>query len=40
VKLQDGGVEFDAFVKIRDKQGAPVVPSAIIVDEGFFLQVP
>ena len=33
VKLQDGGVEFDAFVEIRDEQGA------IFVDDGFLLQV-
>ena len=39
VKLQDGDVEFDAFVEIHDEQGAPVVPSAIFVDDGFFLQV-
>ena len=39
MKLQDGGVEFDAFVEICTEQGAPVVPSAIFVDDGFFLQV-
>jgi len=39
VKLQDGDVEFDAFVEVHDEQGAPVVPSAIFVDDGFFLQV-
>ena len=33
VKLQDGGVEFDTFVEIRDEQGA------IFVDDGFLLQV-
>ena len=39
VKHQDGGVEFDAFVEIRDEQGALVVPSAIFVDDGYSLQV-
>ena len=38
VKLQDGGVEFDAFVEIRNQQGAPVVPSAVFVDDGFTLR--
>jgi len=39
VKLQDGGVEFDAFVEIRNEHRVPVVPSAIFVDDGFFLHV-
>ena len=35
----DGDVEFDAFVKIHDEQGVPVVPSAIFVNDGFLVQV-
>jgi len=31
-------VEFDAFVEIRNQQGAPVVPSAVFVDDGFTLR--
>ena len=37
MKLQDEDVEFNAFVEIHDEQGAPVVPSAIFVDDGWLL---